>query len=393
MDLLDGHAETYTLTEVRRFTHDWERAASLAIRDGADGALDEYDRHARLTGHATLDEATTAAALAAVADRLTGNSTVVVAATNTQAAGVAAKVRDQLIDLGLVDDTTGVLLGRDGNTASTGDVIACRRNDYTLDLTNRIQYTVLAGPGQPHPNETGDTAGVVPEGALLVQPVPVKDRPTGGPVLIPAAYVAADVQLGYASTVHAAQGLTVDTAHLVAGGGAGLDAATLYVGMTRGRTRNTAHIALATPGKPSAPAAVTRRGGVIRIEDTSVAESARSVLQTGLDRHAETAGLRHKPGPGIAATVAAEHETAYQRSMATITAQLDTETRAACRDRLHHHLDDLVHDGILDEGVRARLGTDQATEHLSRLLRAVEQDGHDPRHVLTDALTAGPVPG
>ena len=32
MGLLDGHAETYTLTEVRRFTHDWERAASLALR-------------------------------------------------------------------------------------------------------------------------------------------------------------------------------------------------------------------------------------------------------------------------------------------------------------------------------------------------------------------------
>jgi hypothetical protein len=42
----------------------------------------------------------------------------------------------------------------------------------------------------------------------------------------------------------------------------------------------------------------------------------------------------------------------------------------------------------MSEAVRARFGADQATEHLSRLLRAMEQAGHDPREVLTEAVTA-----
>ena len=231
---------------------------------------------------------------------------------------------------------------------------------------------------------------MVPDGCLLVETVavPGRDQPARQ-VLLPAEYVAADVQLGYASTVHSAQGLTVDTAHLVAGGGSGLDAATLYVGMTRGRERNTAHVALATPAKPSAPAATTGGGGEVRLEDDSVASSARSVLEAGLDNAGPGAGLRHLPGAGTAATVAAERDAAVQASMATLTARIEAETRVACRARLDAHLDDAVHDGHLDETVRAVFGADRSTEHLSRLLRVMEQDGHDPRQVLLDALTRG----
>ena len=38
----------------------------------------------------------------------------------------------------------GDLLGRDGCTAGVGDLIACRRNDYTLPVTNRAHYRVTA---------------------------------------------------------------------------------------------------------------------------------------------------------------------------------------------------------------------------------------------------------
>ncbi|MDQ1248939.1 MAG: hypothetical protein QG597_3313, partial [Actinomycetota bacterium] len=380
MGLLDGHAETYTLTDVRRFRSEWERRASLAVRDGAEDALDEYDRHARLSEYPTVEDAARSAAAAAVADRVDGRSVVVVTATNDQAATVSARVRDQLVDLGLVTPDGGVLLGRDGNTASVGDVITCRRNDYALGVTNRVQYRVLA-------SGTGEDDARVPDGALLVEAVPVEGRPATGPVVLPREYVAADVQLGYASTVHAAQGLTVDAAHLVAGGGTGLDAPTLYVGMTRGRERNTAHVALSAPEKPSAPAATTGKGGQVRLEDTSAASSARDVLQAGLVPAG--AGLRHLPGSGTAATVASEQDAAHARSMSTITAQLEAETRAACRTRLEAHLDDLVAEGSLDEDIRAHLAADQATEHLSRLLRVVEQDGRDPRQVLHDAVTRG----
>lgn len=44
--------------------------------------------------------------------------------------------------------------------------------------------------------------------------------------------------MAYASTVHAAQGRTVDTSHAVLAPGA--DAAGMYVALTRGREANTA---------------------------------------------------------------------------------------------------------------------------------------------------------
>jgi len=237
LGLLDGHAETYHLADVRRFTERWERAASLALRDGERDALLAYDRHGRLTQHDGIDAAQDVAACAAVADRLDGRSVVVIAGTNAQAGRIATGVRDQLVALGLVA-SDGVPLGRDGGTAGVGDLIACRRNDYTLGVTNRAQYRVQS---------------VLDDGSLVIEPL------GGGPVqTFPPAYVAEDVQLGYASTVHAAQGITVDAAHLVTDGN--LDAPALYVGMTRGRLRNTAHVAV-EPEAPELPAASGRHGG------------------------------------------------------------------------------------------------------------------------------------
>lgn len=49
--------------------------------------------------------------------------------------------------------------------------------------------------------------------------MPADDRTAAAEVTLPASYVAEDVQLGYASTVHAAQGVTVDAAHVVPDGG------------------------------------------------------------------------------------------------------------------------------------------------------------------------------
>ena len=57
---------------------------------------------------------------------------------------------------------------------------------------------------------------------------------------VPADYVTRFVELAYATTVHGAQGETVEAAHVVIGEHTG--AAAAYVGMTRGRASNTAHV-------------------------------------------------------------------------------------------------------------------------------------------------------
>jgi hypothetical protein len=117
-----------------------------------------------------------------------------------------------------------------------GDRIATRRNDRHLGVANRDTWTVT---------------GVGHQGVLLVTPeatpaLPVHApvTPTGaGPRLLPADYVAAHVELAYASTAHGTQGDTVPAAHLVIGESTG--AASAYVGMTRGREANTAHLVAA----------------------------------------------------------------------------------------------------------------------------------------------------
>ena len=75
-----------------------------------------------------------------------------------------------------------------------------------------------------------------PDGALTVQPT-TRD---GAGVRLPAAYVAEHVDLGYATTTHRAQGITVDTSHTLADPATSREA--LYVAMTRGRDANHAYL-------------------------------------------------------------------------------------------------------------------------------------------------------
>ena len=65
---------------------------------------------------------------------------------------------------------------------------------------------------------------------------------TGGEATLPAGYVAEHVDLGYATTTHRAQGITVDRAHVLAA--PGMVRENLYVGMSRGRHDNHVYIAL-----------------------------------------------------------------------------------------------------------------------------------------------------
>ena len=92
----------------------------------------------------------------------------------------------------------------DGNRASTGDVIITRRNDRRLRITaidwvkNGDRWTVLH---------------VAQDGALKV-----RHRQSGRTVTLPAGYVGTASELGYATTVHGAQGVTVPTMHGLATG-------------------------------------------------------------------------------------------------------------------------------------------------------------------------------
>ena len=101
---------------------------------------------------------------------------------------------------------------------------------------------------------------VSPSGALTVAPAgvtPTRAVPPGvapgvtpsgvGERVLPAGYVTIHIELAYATTAHGVQGDTATSAHVVIGEHTG--AASAYVGMTRGRTANTAHLVATDPAE------------------------------------------------------------------------------------------------------------------------------------------------
>ncbi|MFN8195959.1 MAG: MobF family relaxase [Nocardioidaceae bacterium] len=104
-----------------------------------------------------------------------------------------------------------------GERLGVGDTIATRRNDRDADVANRELWTVVS----------------CDRGALTI-------RGEAGTRVLPPDYVRRDVELAYATTAYGAQGATVTESHVLVGEHSG--AASAYVGMTRGRERNVAHL-------------------------------------------------------------------------------------------------------------------------------------------------------
>jgi ATP-dependent exoDNAse (exonuclease V) alpha subunit len=123
---LTEHGLRYELAEVRRFHADWEGTASLALRQGDETALDAYAKHGRLRDGGTAEQAAERASRAFVADTLAGTRSLLLVGSNRQAAAVGARIRDELVRLGKVEER-GVLL-REGTVAGVGDVVQARRN-------------------------------------------------------------------------------------------------------------------------------------------------------------------------------------------------------------------------------------------------------------------------
>jgi hypothetical protein len=151
---------------------------------------------------------------AALADIGAAGDDLIIADTREQVGSINAVIRDRRRGVGEGD---GEPVTRRGERIGLGDRVA-RRNDRDLGVANRDVWTV---------------AGLGDDGSLVI---------TGraGERELPADFVREHVELAFASTAHGAQGETVDSAHLVIGEVTG--AAAAYVGMTRGRHSNVAHL-------------------------------------------------------------------------------------------------------------------------------------------------------
>ena len=127
MALLARHLGHVQLSEASRFTHAWERQATLRLRDGDVTVLTDYRQHDRLhvgKGEDMLEDA----ARAYLHDRLNGKDTLLITGTEARAAELSRRVREDLIRWGIVSDGPIIRL-RDGAHASAGDWIMARRND------------------------------------------------------------------------------------------------------------------------------------------------------------------------------------------------------------------------------------------------------------------------
>lgn len=228
--LVEGRSDTPELVDVHRFRNAWEKDASLDLRNGRLHALDAYGEHDRIVG-GDADAMTDAAYRAWLRDVAAGVSSVLVAETGDAVAALNQRARAELILGGAVDVGTEAPL-RDEAAASIGDIIITRKNDRRLRsgsewVRNGARWKVLA---------------VRSDGALRVRNA---DRVGGRPLTLPAAYVAENVDLGYAVTAYRAQGITTDTAHAVVEPGTTRE--NLYVAMTRGRGSNTAYVVVSRP--------------------------------------------------------------------------------------------------------------------------------------------------
>ena len=361
MELAATHGMRHELAETRRFSNAWEGPASLRLRDADQTVLGEYHKHGRLLDGGALEQTEQAAARAWLADTLSGRHALLIVDTNEQAARLSAQLRGDLVRLGRVDDGNIVPLGLQGTFAGRGDLVQARRNAWELAAPgerapiNREQYRVL------------DTQ---PDGGLIVAPVTGRTdgRETlGERMTLPGSYVAQHVALAYASTVHAAQGLTVDTCHTVATSSTGVEA--LYVGMTRGRHTNTAHVV--TRAVPTTPVGAPT-GQALK----AVHRSPQAVL----------AGAFDTADPQLSALAEATASAAEAESVRTPAELFADAAELATAGRTARWLDQMVADGTLTDDQRVALAAEDGAATLTTLLRRVELAGHDPHQILTDAI-------
>ena len=218
------------LTELHRFTDPAEAAATLALREGKPEALNFYLDHGRV--HVGDPATTTEDAFSAwVSDRAAGLDAIMLAPTRHLVAELNRRARAHRLDHSPAGSEVPLA---DGNLASVGDVIITRSNDRRLRLRandwvkNGDRWTII------HVAKHGDLTVRYIRSHLTVR--------------LPIDYVRTSTGLGYATTIHSAQGVSADTMHGLATGQESRQQ--LYTMLTRGRHANHLYLQVVGDGDP-----------------------------------------------------------------------------------------------------------------------------------------------
>ncbi|MFJ6003948.1 MobF family relaxase [Arthrobacter sp. NPDC092385] len=252
--LLNNEVGAVRLEEVHRFRTDGESEASLVLREppaaGADTPFHWYLKNKRVTAGTT--EAMTQDALGAwMADTQAGKTSLLIATDNATVTDLNARAQAARIATGdlvahtaggagpITEATPSVVL-RDGLRAYAGDTVVTRKNNRTLQL-NQGKDFVKNNDVWTVEKVTADRATDTAAGEEE-QRITLRHAGHRGRITVDADYLHEHGQLGYAATVHRAQGATVDTAHAILD--ERTDRAGAYVAATRGRETNRLYVAL-----------------------------------------------------------------------------------------------------------------------------------------------------
>ncbi len=251
-DIATAHG-AIRLAEVVRFADPAEAEATLALRAGDASALGFYlDRDRVHVGDLSIG--VEAVFNAWSRDRANGRDCLMLAPTRELVASL--NIRARAARLGGGAPGREVVLA-DGAHASAGDIVITRRNDRRL------------GVGRTDWVKNGDRWTVT---AVDGRAVSVRHLKSGLRTKLPVGYVAEHVELGYAATVHAAQGLIVDTVHGIITGQESRQL--LYTMLTRGRHENHVYVVSSADGD----------GHLLPLTETTSPATATEPLQNVLAR-------------------------------------------------------------------------------------------------------------
>jgi conjugative relaxase-like TrwC/TraI family protein len=272
----DPDVTTHTLTELHRFTESWEAQATLRLRDSDPTVVNDYDHHGRLHDHRDPDAAIQHVARHGARLHTNGVDALVLTHTRAVAQRLNTAITDTLLESGHLDPATGFDI--EGRTFHPGQRVMARRNNRHIRPTPTSDDYV----------RNGDRFTIIGPQPLDGLNVATSNREI---VPIPASYVAdGHLDIAYASTIHAAQGATVDETHTLATPTMGGDA--LYVAMSRGRHANHIHLTPPAfePDQQHGPLHPPTEQWTAQRSFVEICHNTRPTLDTAIDRRRQ---LRH----------------------------------------------------------------------------------------------------
>lgn len=257
------------LDTVHRFRDPGYAALTLRLRDAGDrecalvvaGELAERGHVARVDHH----EAARGRMIDAYFEwHARGKRVTLVSGTNAEADAINDAIQQRRVDQGELDARVAAW-GIGQQRILVGDTVQTRRNDRLTGVENRAQWVVR---------------GIRDEHLTLVS---VSD--SGEVARVSTEYAREHLQLAYASTVHGVQGDTADASVV----GPDVDAAGLYVGLTRGRVHNVAIVVARTDAAARECLAESMQRGTteLTIQDAGRAAEA-EVRRAARNREAAT---------------------------------------------------------------------------------------------------------